>query len=200
MSSACHDQCLSFCSLVIDCSTLNITNFSVNWNQKSNKVTIKWTPVVLNGTSKVSTASKVAKVHPWCKDWRYEVRVLEWKDPQLIPDNMQNATKVVLDEWSQRSKRHWLRRRHTKKQLTAKFSVLPEKFYTFSVVIGFAKTFQEQPVAIRVSRLLFTGAQGESCAIGVCLSLCTQVSYCLVWLKLTTIIQYDSSLSCPVIA
>lgn len=145
--------------VVIGCSIPNITNFSVDWNRKSNKVTVRWTPKVSKGASKVSKAQK------WCKNLRYEVRSLEWTELQ-IPDNIQNVTTVVTSQWSRRTKRYWLRRRHNEKQLTAKFPVMPLKFYTFSVVIGRANTLDVRSDVIRVSHLLFTGAQGESCAAG----------------------------------
>lgn len=124
-----------------------------------------WTPEVLNGSYEVSNVSNVAEVHPWCKRLRYEVRSREWKEPQNIPDNIQNVTEAVFNKWSQRTKRYYLRRRHLRgKSWTAKFTVQSEKFYTFSVVIGHTKTFEEQPVAIQASQLLFTGAQCEFCA------------------------------------
>ena len=162
-------------SIVIDCSMPTITKFRVNWTQWSNKVTVTWTPAVLNGSYEVSNASNVAKVRPLCKRLRYEVRSWEWKEPQNIPDNIQNVTTAVFDEWSQRSKRYYLRRRHLRKSRTAKFAVLPEKFYTFSVVIGHTKTFEDQPVAIQASHLLFTGAQGEFVPLGPVRSLYTSI-------------------------
>lgn len=157
-----------FLSVVIDCSMPIITKFRINWNQQSNKVTVKWKPEVLNRTS------EGANIRPWCKSLRYEVRSLEWNNSQLIPDNIQNVTTAVFTEWSQRSKRYHLRRWRLRKQWT-KFSVMPNKFYTFSVVIGHAKTFQEQPVAIQVSHLLYTGAQGQFCATD--LWLCAYISW-----------------------
>lgn len=148
-------------AVVIGCSIPDITNFSVNWNEQSNKVTVRWTP-----TTVLKGASKVSKAQQWCKNLRYEVRSLEWTEPHQIPDNIQNVTRVVTSEWSRRTKRYWLRRKHSGKQLTAKFPVMPLKFYTFSVVIGRAKTLDlRRSDVIQVSQLLFTGAQGESCAV-----------------------------------
>ena len=143
-------------AVVIGCSIPVIRNFSVSWNEISNKATVMWTPKVL--------ASEVTKAKKLCKKLRYEVRSLEWTQPNEIPDNLQNVTKVVTSKWSRRTKRYWLKLRHIKKQLTAKFPVKPLKFYTFSVVIGRAKTLDIRPNVVQVSRLLFTGAQGETCA------------------------------------
>lgn len=165
-------------SVVIDCSMPTITKFTINWNQRSNKVTVKWIPGVLNGTSAGSNDSEVAKIRPWCKRLRYEVRSREWNDTQLIPDNIQNVTRAVLTEWSQQSKRYRLRRWHLKKRWT-NFSVTLGKFYTFYVVIGHAGTFQEQPVAIQVSHLLYTGAQGQFCTIDLVRPVLTHIMDCV---------------------